>query len=190
MSGYVYLIGSYRYKWFKIGKSRVPDIRIKDIGVLLPFKIEIVAIWKAKNHSLLESILHEKYAKNHINGEWFKFGEENVTQILKHLPEEARIYPKYNNQEESKFAKFSNIIEERSVNPVQAQIKSLSGAILTIIDASIADPVQREATKNLIKAEIRRKIDLMTIEWVINALEQYQEGSIPLEEKQDAILPL
>jgi hypothetical protein len=56
--------------------------------------------------------------------------------------------------------------ETRSVNPVQAQIKSLSGAILTIIDATYHDPCGREAVKSLIKAEFRRKMDLLTLEWI------------------------
>jgi hypothetical protein len=57
-------------------------------------------------------------------------------------------------------------VEARSVNPVQAQIKSLSGAILTIIDATYADPVQREAVKSLIKAQIRAKLDILTLDWI------------------------
>ena len=61
--------------------------------------------------------------------------------------------------------------EARSVNPVQAQIKSLSGAILTIIDATYVDPVQREAVKGLIKAEIRRKMDYVTDEWILRTLQ-------------------
>jgi hypothetical protein len=82
MAGYVYLIGSPSFNWYKIGKSKTPDIRIKDIGVLLPFKVEIFAIWKADNHTLVESILHEKYAANRINGEWFLFTWQEVQKLI------------------------------------------------------------------------------------------------------------
>jgi len=36
MIGYVYLIGSPTFGWYKIGKSRKPEIRIENLGILLP----------------------------------------------------------------------------------------------------------------------------------------------------------
>ena len=71
--GYVYLIGTSVFGWYKIGKSITPEVRIKDLGILLPFKISVICVWKAENHHLLEKTLHELYAKNKINGEWFEF---------------------------------------------------------------------------------------------------------------------
>ena len=35
MAGYVYLIGNSIFGWYKIGKSISPEIRIKDLGILL-----------------------------------------------------------------------------------------------------------------------------------------------------------
>jgi len=55
MAGYVYLIGTPIFGWYKIGKSITPEIRVKDLGILLPFKIKVMAIWKAENHHLMES---------------------------------------------------------------------------------------------------------------------------------------
>jgi len=107
MAGYVYLIGTPTFRWYKIGKSRVPEIRIQDLGILLPFKIEIVGIWKAHDHTALESLLHERYAERRINGEWFHFYRAEVMGIFASLPEEARIFPSGNS--DSFFAKFSNI---------------------------------------------------------------------------------
>ena len=69
--GYVYLIGTPIFGWYKIGKSRTPEVRVKDLGILLPFKVEIIGVWKAVNHHLMESTLHEMYKTNKINGEWF-----------------------------------------------------------------------------------------------------------------------
>lgn len=54
MSGYVYLIGSPIFGWYKIGKSITPEVRIKNLGILLPFKIDIICIWKAENHHKLQ----------------------------------------------------------------------------------------------------------------------------------------
>lgn len=80
--GYVYLIGSSRFGWYKIGKSRTAAIRVQTLGILLPFKIEVFGIWKAGDPSALEVAMHCRYAEQHINGEWFSFSPEQLTAIL------------------------------------------------------------------------------------------------------------
>jgi hypothetical protein len=108
MAGYVYLIGSHIFKWYKIGKAKLPEVRITDIGILLPFKIEIIGVWKAENHSALETLLHEKYKQQRINGEWFNFRTEEIKGIFSYLPQNSRIFP--NQAEvEAAFTKFRNI---------------------------------------------------------------------------------
>lgn len=86
MAGYVYLIGSRLYHWYKIGRSTTPKIRIKDIGILLPFKIEVVAIWRTDSDAYLESLLHRKYEDNHINGEWFHFDKFEIDALILDVP--------------------------------------------------------------------------------------------------------
>jgi hypothetical protein len=54
MTGFVYLIGSTTFGWYKIGKSITPEVRIQNLGILLPFKIEVIAVWKAANHHAME----------------------------------------------------------------------------------------------------------------------------------------
>ena len=85
MIGYVYLIGSPTFGWFKIGKSKSPEVRVQNIGVLLPFKIEVIGVWKSDRHSWLEAHLHEKYTDSRINGEWFKFENHEVKAIESYL---------------------------------------------------------------------------------------------------------
>lgn len=82
MAGFVYLIGSPLYKWYKIGKSSNAAIRVSDLGVLLPFRIEVMAVWKASNHHELETLLHEKYRVHRLNGEWFGFSERQVKALV------------------------------------------------------------------------------------------------------------
>ena len=109
--GYVYLIGTPIFGWYKIGKSRTPEVRIKDLGILLPFKIEIIGVWKADNHHLMESTLHQIYHSNKINGEWFEFSRKEAYKLFSSIPEETRIYPI--NDKEHIFDRFSNIIEDK-----------------------------------------------------------------------------
>ena len=82
MAGYVYLIGSSTFKWYKIGKSSRPVIRMTELGILLPFRIEVIAVWKLSNYNAVEHDLHEKHAANRINGEWFSFNAEEVKAIV------------------------------------------------------------------------------------------------------------
>lgn len=93
MEGYVYLIGSPLFGWYKIGKSKTPEVRVTNLGILLPFKLRIIGIWKAKNHSLLETTLHEKYKANAINGEWFEFTAKEAHEVFNSLPSSVRIFP-------------------------------------------------------------------------------------------------
>jgi Meiotically up-regulated gene 113 len=86
MAGYVYLIGSPTFCWYKIGRSTTPEIRIKSLGVLLPFKIHVIAIWKAEGYKHLESLLHKRYRKFQINGEWFRFSKTEVQAIILDVP--------------------------------------------------------------------------------------------------------
>jgi hypothetical protein len=82
MAGYVYLIGSPLFHWYKIGKSSNAAIRVTDLGVLLPFRIEVIAIWKVPNHHEWERILHERFRSKNLNGEWFVFDEEEIRSIV------------------------------------------------------------------------------------------------------------
>lgn len=100
--GYVYLIGTTVYGWYKIGKSKTPEVRVRDLGILLPFKIEVMAVWRAENHHLMETALHEMHAAHRINGEWFEFTKEKLGEVIAAVPADT-LLPK---------STFSNIHED------------------------------------------------------------------------------
>lgn len=109
--GYVYLIGTPVFGWYKIGKSRTPEIRVKDLGILLPFKVHIIGVWKAANHHLMESALHELYNDFRINGEWFEFSKKKAYEVFCSIPDVTRVYPI--DDSEHPLDRFSNIAEDR-----------------------------------------------------------------------------
>ena len=111
MNGYVYLIGTPTFGWYKIGKSKTPEVRVKDLGILLPFKLHIIGVWTAQNHHLMESALHEMYKSYRINGEWFEFTKTELLNVLSSIPSETRIYP--SNDVPHSLDRFSNIIEDK-----------------------------------------------------------------------------
>lgn len=110
MEGYVYLIGTPVFGWYKIGKSKTPEIRVNNLGILLPFKLSVIGIWKAKNHHQLEKSLHEIYSKHQINGEWFEFTKPEAYAVFSSLPIEARVYPVDNTKHS--LDRFSNVEQD------------------------------------------------------------------------------
>lgn len=115
MSGYVYLIGTPTFGWYKIGKSIKPEVRIKDLGILLPFKVEVIGVWKAENHHLLEKTLHEMYSEHKINGEWFEFTRTKIIDLTECIPDAARIYPSDCSLLEN-LDRFSNVEQDKRNN--------------------------------------------------------------------------
>jgi hypothetical protein len=125
--GYVYLIGTPTFGWYKIGKSITPEIRIKDLGILLPFKLQVIGVWKAKNHHLMEKALHEMYSASRINGEWFEFTGKDAYQVFNNIPEETRIYPLPNIAHS--FDRFSNVNQDtkKSNKVLGVRVQKLRG---------------------------------------------------------------
>jgi hypothetical protein len=94
---------------------------------LLPFKVHIIGVWKAKNHHLMESSLHEIYASFAINGEWFEFSRELALAVFNYIPKEARVYPVDNN--EHPLDRFSNIEEDtrKTKRVIGVRVEKLRG---------------------------------------------------------------
>jgi hypothetical protein len=147
MSGYVYLIGTKIFGWYKIGKSKTPEVRIRDLGILLPFKIHVYAVWKANNHDLMEKALHELYAANRINGEWFQFTKVQLSSMMRKIPTETLVTMDVERDH------FSNIAEDSR----QAEGAPYSGRVIGVrVEKLRGDftPEEREAKRD---AAIERK---------------------------------
>lgn len=82
MRGFVYLIGSARHRWYKIGRASNPRVRVKELGILLPFDLEVLAIWKTVNCVELETYLHRRHASQRLNGEWFDFDAQELRDLI------------------------------------------------------------------------------------------------------------
>lgn len=77
--GYVYFLKSqYGYK---IGCSGSLDKRVKSLGILLPFPVELHSFVKCKTFNKLESFLHVHLLHKRINGEWFNLTESDFNEI-------------------------------------------------------------------------------------------------------------
>jgi hypothetical protein len=81
-NGFVYLIHGVGTNYYKIGKSIHPDKRVLQISPKMPFKAEIVQVWRSLFMSDAERIMHEEYEAYRTNGEWFEFDKETLARIL------------------------------------------------------------------------------------------------------------
>ena len=159
MKGYVYLIGSPTFGWYKIGKSITPVIRVSNLGVLLPFKLVVIGVWKAENHTLLEQTLHDIYKDCRINGEWFEFAKGEVYKVFETLPKEACVYPVEGQRHP--LNTFSNIEEDRKIKGKKPgkvlglRVQNLRGDFT---------PEERDARRIASMAEKKLKKELKTTE--------------------------
>lgn len=155
-AGYVYLLGSSQFGWYKIGKARIPAVRLRDIGILLPFKVEVFALWRTSNRHRLEREMHDKYASFRTNGEWFCFGQDQATAIVRDpQPLDAMLHPVTMN--------VSNLSEDvvmpkgrgtiRTINDLRdSQKRAQSKAFMDAVNAYLADNSLPRNSETLRKA--------------------------------------
>ena len=87
IDGQVYLIGSVADRRVKIGTSRDPRGRLKELQSGNPNPLRILATFQGGR--LMEQHLHRVLGRFRVAGEWFDFGEANpihfVEDAVKHL---------------------------------------------------------------------------------------------------------
>lgn len=79
LPGFVYLLGSLH--GYKIGKSKSLEDRVRLLGILLPFETKLVHSIACDDPHGFERTLHQRYATQRINGEWFALSQEQVAEI-------------------------------------------------------------------------------------------------------------
>lgn len=74
--GFVYVIGNFKYKFFKVGFSIDPYKRLTSIQTGCPFQVSIILIINATMN--YEKKLHYKFRRDSTVGEWFKYKKNGV----------------------------------------------------------------------------------------------------------------
>lgn len=77
--GCVYVLKSGNY--YKIGRSRQPDKRIKTLKIQLPFPVEVFALIPCERCIDSEMALHELFGDKRVNGEWFHLSPNEVAWV-------------------------------------------------------------------------------------------------------------
>lgn len=80
MTGCVYLVHHPASGAYKIGQSRNPSARLKQLAPSF-VGLALDHIIATENADWLESFLHRAFSHRHIKGEWFRLGEGDVQLI-------------------------------------------------------------------------------------------------------------
>ncbi len=86
-NGYVYVIQDVDVtKRCKIGKTNYPARRLKEFGVIFPFKFEVLLVKKVDDAFEAESFLHSQFQRDRTRGEWFNLSDSQLHRILEWDP--------------------------------------------------------------------------------------------------------
>lgn len=74
---YVYLIQSLENNTYKIGMSKNPNMRVKQLQTGNSSELKLIESYQSKHASKIEKTLQRKYSSKKRKGEWFEFSIEN-----------------------------------------------------------------------------------------------------------------
>lgn len=87
---FVYLIQNLETSKYKIGVSKNPQKRIKQLQTGSGEELKLISVYETENARKIESALHNKFLMYKTNGEWFEFGiseEVDFTKTCKKIDE-------------------------------------------------------------------------------------------------------
>jgi hypothetical protein len=76
----VYLLKAGPY--YKIGKAKDLDKRVKQIRLQLPYPVEVMHSIETDDSSGIENYWHKRFACKRANGEWFLLTDDDVTAFM------------------------------------------------------------------------------------------------------------
>lgn len=79
--GFVYILDGGN-GLYKIGMSKTPKIRIRTLGVCLPFDLVTVCLIGSDDYITLEQELHDVFASKRVRGEWFRLNNDDLEWLI------------------------------------------------------------------------------------------------------------
>ena len=67
---------------YKIGYSKNPKQRLKELKTGNPNPLEIVAEFETKHNRKVETAFHNHYKMKNVNGEWFSLSSNEVEKFM------------------------------------------------------------------------------------------------------------
>ena len=78
----VYIVEAEALDRYKIGCSAFPGPRIDALRTASPVPLRLLRVIRHPQGRRLERLLHDRYARYRIHGEWFDFPKEILTALL------------------------------------------------------------------------------------------------------------
>lgn len=85
--GFIYVIRND--KFYKIGKSKKPEIRFEALQIASPHKIKEVCKYEIDDYSFQEKELHRIYQDKRQSGEWFRLSDSDLVNLEAYLLQEG-----------------------------------------------------------------------------------------------------
>src|ERR1035437_7980310 len=79
---YIYLIQSLENSYYKIGVSKSPNLRIKQLNTGNPELIKLIEVYQSDIAYKVEKVLHRRYAYARKKNEWFNLSLKEEVSFL------------------------------------------------------------------------------------------------------------
>jgi hypothetical protein len=79
-SEFVYLMQSSQSRLLKIGRSLSPEARLHTLQCADP-TIFLIGAWAATDARMVEQLLHKRYRRQRVDGEWFKLTQVQQNEL-------------------------------------------------------------------------------------------------------------
>lgn len=80
-NGYIYILCIKEHNLYKIGVSKKPRVRIRNIQSTLPFESETIYLQYFADVYQLEEMIHERFEGNKLRKEWYRIYEYDVKEL-------------------------------------------------------------------------------------------------------------
>lgn len=81
-AGWVYLVKAEGLNQYKIGRSKTPNIRLKELQKQSPIKLTLIHLIECQDAAAAENKLHKRFAERRVSGEWFELSDHDVKWIM------------------------------------------------------------------------------------------------------------
>jgi len=79
---HIYLIQSLETGYYKIGISKHPNKRIKELQTGSPCELRLVQVFKSEHCITIEKTFHNMFSHLHMEGEWFNLSLEHEVMFI------------------------------------------------------------------------------------------------------------
>lgn len=109
---YIYLLKEDNNDYFKIGISKNPKSRVKQLQTGSSAKITLYKAYVTEYASQIEKVLHRRYKSSNVLGEWFNLKESHVDSFIEDCKKIAKNLELIDESKKGHYASYQNRISK------------------------------------------------------------------------------